>query len=67
MNGPGIDGGTLGLALALMLMLEGALYVFLPGQVKDMLRELSEEQMRRIGMAAVLIGAVLFYVLAFAA
>jgi uncharacterized protein YjeT (DUF2065 family) len=57
---------TLGLAFALMLVLEGLLPFLAPAAWRDMFRrvtELSDGQIRFIGLVAILIGLGLFWIL----
>ncbi len=56
---------TLGLALALMLVLEGLMPFLVPAVWRDMFRrvsELNDGQIRFIGLAAILVGLVLFWI-----
>lgn len=58
---------TLGLAFALMLVLEGLMPLLAPAAWRDMFRrvmELSDGQIRFIGLAAILIGLGLFWIIA---
>jgi uncharacterized protein YjeT (DUF2065 family) len=58
--------GSLGLAVALMLVLEGALPLAAPARWREMFRRLSElndGQIRFFGLVAVASGAVLFLIL----
>ncbi|MEW5880916.1 MAG: DUF2065 family protein [Pseudomonadota bacterium] len=57
---------TLGLAFALMLVLEGLMPFLAPAAWRDMFRrviELSDGQIRFIGLAAILIGLGLFWII----
>ncbi|GAB4464055.1 MAG: hypothetical protein OHK0044_00740 [Burkholderiaceae bacterium] len=57
---------TLGLAFALMLVLEGLMPFLAPAAWRDMFRrviELNDGQIRFIGLAAILIGLGLFWIL----
>jgi hypothetical protein len=57
---------TLGLAFALMLVLEGLMPFLAPAAWRDMFRrvtELSDGQIRFIGLVAILIGLGLFWIL----
>lgn len=57
---------TLGLAFALMLVLEGLMPFLAPAAWRDMFRrvmELSDGQIRFIGLAAILIGLGLFWIM----
>lgn len=57
---------TLGLAFALMLVLEGLMPFLAPAAWRDMFRrviELSDGQIRFIGLAAILIGVGLFWII----
>lgn len=57
---------TLGLAFALMLVLEGLMPFLAPAAWRDMFRrviELSDGQIRFIGLAAILIGLGLFRII----
>jgi hypothetical protein len=54
---------TLGLAVALMLVLEGLLPLLAPAKWRDVVRRvagLSDGQIRFFGLASILTGAVLF-------
>jgi hypothetical protein len=56
---------TLGLALALMLVLEGLMPFLAPAAWRDMFRrviELNDGQIRFIGLAAILVGLGLFWI-----
>ena len=58
---------TLGLAFALMLVLEGLLPLFAPASWRDLFRrvtELTDGQIRFLGLASVLAGAALAALLA---
>jgi uncharacterized protein YjeT (DUF2065 family) len=57
---------TLGLAFALMLVLEGLMPFLAPAAWRDMFRrviELNDGQIRFIGLAAILVGLGLFWVI----
>lgn len=57
---------TLGLAFALMLVLEGLMPFLAPAAWRDMFRrvmELSDGQIRFIGLAAILIGLGLLWII----
>jgi uncharacterized protein YjeT (DUF2065 family) len=57
---------TLGLAFALMLVLEGLMPFLAPAAWREMFRrvtELNDGQIRFIGLAAILIGLGLFWIL----
>jgi hypothetical protein len=57
---------TLGLAFALMLVLEGLMPFLAPAAWRDMFRrvtELNDGQIRFIGLVAILIGLGLFWIL----
>lgn len=57
---------TLGLAFALMLVLEGLMPLLAPAAWRDMLRrviELNDGQIRFIGLAAILVGLGLFWII----
>jgi hypothetical protein len=57
---------TLGLALALMLVLEGLLPLIAPASWRDMFRrivELSDGQIRFMGLVAIAIGLGLFWLI----
>lgn len=57
---------TLGLAFALMLVLEGLLPLVAPAVWRDMFRrilELSDGQIRFMGLVAILIGLGLFWLI----
>ncbi|MCK6431293.1 MAG: DUF2065 domain-containing protein [Burkholderiaceae bacterium] len=56
---------TLGLAFALMLVLEGLMPFLAPAAWRDMFRrviELNDGQIRFIGLAAILVGLGLFWI-----
>jgi uncharacterized protein YjeT (DUF2065 family) len=56
---------TLGLAFALMLVLEGLMPFLAPAAWRDMFRrviELNDGQIRFIGLAAIVIGLGLFWI-----
>lgn len=58
---------TLGLAIALMLVLEGLMPFLAPAAWRDMFRrviELKDGQIRFIGLASILIGLALFWIIA---
>jgi uncharacterized protein len=53
-------------ALALVFFIEGCLYVLMPGRMKAMMRmalELDEGVLRRVGLAAMVLGFVLAWFL----
>jgi len=55
--------GTLGLAIALMLVIEGLMPLIAPTAWRDVFRrvtEMKDGQIRFIGLASILSGAVLF-------
>ncbi len=57
---------TVGLALALMLVIEGLMPFAAPGRWREMFRrvtELSDGQIRFIGLAAIVSGIALFLIL----
>lgn len=57
---------TLGLAFALMLVLEGLMPFLAPAAWRDMFRrviELNNGQIRFIGLAAILVGLGLFWII----
>lgn len=57
---------TLGLAFALMLVLEGLMPFLAPAAWRDMFRrviELNDGQIRFIGLAAILVGLGLFWII----
>lgn len=57
---------TLGLAFALMLVLEGLMPLLAPAAWRDMFRrviELNDGQIRFIGLAAILAGLGLFWII----
>lgn len=52
------------MAIGLVLAIEGLLYAFVPGHLRNMasmLRDLSDEQIRVIGMAALGVGVLLVW------
>ena len=52
------------MAIGLVLVIEGLLYAFVPGHLRNMasmLRSLSDEQIRVIGMASIGIGVLLVW------
>lgn len=52
------------MAIGLVLVVEGLLYAFVPGHLRNMasmLRDLSNEQIRVIGMAALGVGVLLVW------
>ncbi len=53
------------MAIGLVLVIEGLLYAFVPGHLRNMaskLRHLTDEQIRVIGMAALAAGVLLVWV-----